>query len=408
MKPSRKPAKLRQELLSYREKRPAKTLSETEHETETEREIENDIEPVNNNHSKPLVKSLKALNLAPTPSLTLTMLPTTIHASLSAGDFVTLSEYQSTTPASFHGGKPVLHYHAKGAKAWLPKDQLEQSKIPIFPTDAPVFEGDAGEMISQDEIELFINSEYEFTMSMTRQLTTANKYHRNLTIFNNKTSTGIQIPYPSIALHAMQHKADPSSDRANETDAELTKAPCVLLQLDLSDGGDDDETFDTLQLTLIPPVSSTDLSSPAQEGSASPTEQEKLFDAITACQNLHPDPLDDDDQDDDEEDYADRIVFESAVDGSSEAIEGLPGAFRGSASGDLPPPMPGSSGWITAENVADYFDGDGNWIGGGGDDDDDDPAEELGEGAGRVRARDEINGHDGAEGDAENKRPRTE
>lgn len=201
----------------------------------------------------------------------------------------------------------------------------------------------------------------------------------------------------------MQHKVDPASEGASDSDA--NKSPCVLLQLDLSDGGDDDETFDTVQLTLIPPPASTDLSSPAQEGSAARSELEKLFDAITACQNLHPDPLDEDDEDDEDDGYADRIVFESAVDGSSEGLEGLPGVFRGSASGDLPPPMPGSSGWITAENVGEFFDEEGNWIGGG---DGEQEEEELGEGAGRVRGREELNGHDGADVDGENKRPRTE
>ena len=85
----------------------------------------------------------------------------------------------------------------------------------------------------------------------------------------------------------------------------------------------------------------------------------------------------------------------------------------------MPPPMPGSSGWITAENAHEFFDEDGNWIGGhsvgGGG---------LGGGAGRVRGRDEveadagvdpeegediINGHSaGDAGDVEIKRPRTE
>lgn len=221
---------------------------------------------------------------------------------------------------------------------------------------------------------------------------------RNLTIFNTKTSTGLQIPYPSIALHAMQHKAEPNPDGTADGDA--SKAPCVLLQLDLSDGGEDDETFDTIQLTLIPPPSSTDISFPAQGGSATRPEQEKLFDAITACQNLHPDPEDEDD--DDDEDYSDRIVFESAIDGSGEGIDGLPGVFRGTATGGLPPPMPGSTtGWITAENVGEFFDADGNWIGGG---DEAGEAEELGEGAGRVRDRDELDGHaengDGQDEDA--------
>lgn len=205
----------------------------------------------------------------------------------------------------------------------------------------------------------------------------------------------------------MQHKAEPSSTTTTTSDSETetAKAPCILLQLDLSDGGADDETFDTVQLTLVPPPASTDLSSPALEGAAPRTEQEKLFDAITACQNLHPDPVDEEDEDDGE-DYADRIVFESHVDGSSEGIEGLPGVIRGSASGGLPPPMPGSSGWITAENVSEFFDADGNWIDGGAEGEE---AEELGEGAGRVRGRDEINGHgDGVEEDGESKRTRTE
>lgn len=206
----------------------------------------------------------------------------------------------------------------------------------------------------------------------------------------------------------MQHKAEPSTTTTtSDAEAEAAKAPCILLQLDLSDGGADDETFDTVQLTLVPPPASTDLSSPAQEGAAPRTEQEKLFDAISACQNLHPDPADGGDEDDGE-DYADRIVFESHVDGSSEGIEGLPGVIRGSAGGGLPPPMPGSSGWITAENVSEFFDADGNWIGGGGEDADEE-GEELGEGAGRVRGRDEINGNgDGAAEDGESKRTRTE
>lgn len=87
------------------------------------------------------------------------MLLTTIRTAPKVDDFTLLSNYQSTTPQSFHDEELVLHYHAAGAKAWLPKDQ--QSRMPIFPADAPTFEGDSGVMISQDEIELFINSEYD-------------------------------------------------------------------------------------------------------------------------------------------------------------------------------------------------------------------------------------------------------
>lgn len=197
------------------------------------------------------------------------------------------------------------------------------------------------------------------------------------------------------------------------------------MQLEFSgDGGDeDDESADPLELTLVP------YNQDASAATIDPLNAQRasaLFAQISACQNLHPDPADEDDEDgeyygggggdEDGEDPLDRIVFEG------EALEGLPGAFRGDAAGGLPPPMPGSSGWITADNVQDYFDAEGNWIGGVG-------AEavisgELGEGAGRVRGRDEVDGGDGdgadgegaaggvngseAQGDNDPKRPRTE
>lgn len=57
--------------------------------------------------------------------------------------------------------------------------------------------------------------------------------------------------------------------------------------------------------------------------------------------------------------------------------------------------MPGSGGWITAENVGDFFDEEGNWRGG-----EEFTANEvlgvpgagLGEGAGSVRGREEGEG----------------
>lgn len=179
----------------------------------------------------------------------------------------------------------------------------------------------------------------------------------------------------------------------------------VYMQLEFSGdgGGDDDDSFDPIELTLIPSnTSSTTAGSAIDPLNAERTSA--LYDQISSCQNLHPDPADEDDEDDED---TDRIVFEG------EALEGLPGAFQGDADGGLPPPMPGSSGWITADNVHEYFDADGNWIGG-------EEAEvgeegvsgELGEGAGRVRIRDEMDGNESNSGAAEEngdpKRPRTE
>jgi nucleotide-sensitive chloride channel 1A len=160
------------------------------------------------------------------------------------------------------------------------------------------------------------------------------------------------------------------------------------MQLELSDpyGVDEDEEPGTLELTLIPLVAG---------------DIQQLFEAVSNCSNLHPDPADDDEEMEDA-DGDSRIIFEGSV--GYEGISGLPGVSQGASDGGLPPPFPGSGGWITAENVSEYFDEEGNWIGEGG--------EALGEGAGRVRTRDEteangVNGNGEHESD-DNKRPRTD
>lgn len=166
------------------------------------------------------------------------------------------------------------------------------------------------------------------------------------------------------------------------------------MQIELPEGDDDAEP---LELTILPPPS--DGSTSETNGQSAKSRAQLLYEAIATCSDLHPDPADEDEEDDD---YNDRIIFEGSAE--HEALEGFSGIMRGTADGGLPPPMPGSSGWITAENVHEYFDAEGNWIGNGED------TEELGEGAGRVRGRDEVeemNGHE-ASNDAEAKRPRVD
>ena len=158
------------------------------------------------------------------------------------------------------------------------------------------------------------------------------------------------------------------------------------MQLELSDpyGASDDEEPDVLELTLIPATSGT---------------VQEVFEAVSNCSNLHPDSILDNEEMEDA-DGDSRIVFEGNV--GYEGISGLLGVQEGAADGSLPPPFPGSGGWITAENVSEYFDEEGNWIGEGG-------AMALGEGAGRIRTRDEVeaNGINGKEHEGdENKRLR--
>lgn len=115
-----------------------------------------------------------------------------------------------------------------------------------------------------------------------------------------------------------------------------------------------------------------------------------MYSALSACANLHPDPHSEsedggDEGMDGEQGGASRIQFESDVSG----IYTLSG---GAEQAGLPPPMPGSGGWITAENVGDFFDEEGNPRAGGW-------GVELGEGAGLVRGRDEMDGDGVDDGD---------
>lgn len=198
----------------------------------------------------------------------------------------------------------------------------------------------------------------------------------------------MSIPYPAIALHAIQRLRDPE-------DSVLAMFG-LLMNIELENQpSDEDEEPDMIELTIVPPTRSS-----------SPGDVQMLFDAVSTCSNLHPDPISQGDEEMDE-DGGNRIMFEGNV--GYEGISGLPGVVRGVSDGGLPPPFPGSGGWITAENIGEYFDAEGNWLGDGDED-----GEELGEGAGRVRGRDEasdaaagVNGHR-EDGEEDHKRQKME
>ncbi|KAL9629917.1 MAG: hypothetical protein Q9204_005005, partial [Flavoplaca sp. TL-2023a] len=91
------------------------------------------------------------------------------------------------------------------------------------------------------------------------------------------------------------------------------------------------------------------------------TVVQQLFSALSACADLHPDH---------DSNSGFRIDDEGAPFPASEAVY--------TPIDGLPPPMLGSGGWITAENVGDFLDEEGNFRGGG---------EGLGEGAEMVKGR---------------------
>lgn len=128
-------------------------------------------------------------------------------------------------------------------------------------------------------------------------------------------------------------------------------------------------------MTIVPPT-------PAVTTEGEETEIQKLYNAVSACANLHPDPVEEEDQDGGA--FASGLVF--------------PGAGQ---DGGLPPPVDGSSGWITADNMHEFFDEEGNWIGEGEGPSFPGMGSGLGPGAGSVRRREEERDeHGGADEDA--------
>ena len=131
----------------------------------------------------------------------------------------------------------------------------------------------------------------------------------------------------------------------------------------------EDEEPESISLTIVPPgaqqpeTTAVPLASASEEETQTPTTA--LFTALSNCSNLHPDPIEQEDSD-----LQDSALYQAGM------------IAPGSASGGLPPPIPGSGGWITAENMSEYIDEDGNWIGA-----EEHEEEELGPGAGIVRSR---------------------
>ncbi|KAH9831102.1 hypothetical protein Tdes44962_MAKER02180 [Teratosphaeria destructans] len=162
-----------------------------------------------------------------------------ISDSPKAQDFIPLSEHQEQTPGTFFGGKAVLHLQHSGSLKISTSELASHSDFSLG-----IQSGDEGygeEEVTIDEVEIWVSS-------------------RHLTLYRSKSYAGIQIPYPTITIHAQQGNA-------------------VLLELSLSDADTADDDLDFLQVRLIP--------SPESGGT---DEVKLLYDAISACQELNPDP----------------------------------------------------------------------------------------------------------------------
>ncbi|KAI4254380.1 MAG: hypothetical protein L6R42_007220 [Xanthoria sp. 1 TBL-2021] len=292
-----------------------------------------------------------------------------LNSAPTESQFTPLSTHQSQTPSSFYSGPPVLYHRSPSTTILINSHELESA--PAFQKLVSPQQRSNGSAhpATEDEPE---DLGHEITIRGVDIWVTSDKF----LLFSPTLSTGVSIPYPSITLHAIQRSP---------------VTPSLLLQL-LSSAGpqfDDHDPEGTISLTIIPqnsnangynnepppptPITPRPALSEAEMMNTHPNAVEKLFSALSACADLHPDHDSNSDFDlEDDAPHEDSGALYTQIDG-------------------LPPPMPGSGGWITAENVGEFFDEEGNYRGGEG----------LGEGAGRVRERedDDEGGVVGANGD---------
>ncbi|KAL9019641.1 MAG: hypothetical protein Q9185_003106 [Variospora sp. 1 TL-2023] len=295
-----------------------------------------------------------------------------LHAAPTEGHFTPLSTHQSQTPFSFYSGPPVLHHHSPAASLVIGSSDLKNNAA--FASFALSSEGQSNGTTQGSADRPGNGEDREVRIEGVDVWVTSNKF----LLFSPTLSTGLSIPYPSISLHAVQRSPEPS----------------LILQLLSSPGSqfDDHDPDGTISLIIIPaseyPQANTGAHHIADASPPAPTPQEpseaeeanapeprpsdaisQLFSALSACADLHPDPTSTSDIDVDDTHDPDYLSHDADTDALYTQIDGLP------------PPMPGSGGWITAENVGDFFDEEGNFRGGGAG---------LGDGAGSVRVRNEV------------------
>ncbi|KAF2090886.1 hypothetical protein K490DRAFT_11615, partial [Saccharata proteae CBS 121410] len=252
----------------------------------------------------------------------------TLTTAPDSASFTPLAEHQSQTPGSFFGGKPVLHLHSPNATLVVSQAALQDQTV--FP-DLRATTSTSGTATNGDS-----ESDTQLEIPGIDVWVTSSR----LMLFSPAKGTGVSIPYPAISLHAIQRLSLPSAA------PNAPQEQALYMQLTLSDDEyANEEDVETLEISVVPTTTTT---------SEDETPIKALFGAVSACADLNPDPQSDDEDEDED-----------------------------------PATMPGAGGWITAENMNDFMDEEGNFIGGGA----------LGDGAGHVRTReDEMEDGDAVDG----------
>lgn len=340
----------------------------------------------------------------------------------STSSYTPRSEYEASTPQTFFTAREVLYAELGSCDICISKPAVHDYETwrDFFGDDAPAQASDDETTNIRSEVWAvkrqasgFVGSGY---LTLLPHEPVVDPQAQPITSTSSKPSSGVQIPYPSIHLHAVRvlrgaqiplgNSSSSAADAAGA--AEDAERAALYLQIEMGPlpgtmADEDDPGQSVVEVLLIPetpPVGAGGLidSTPVTSGSAAnATKVQELYGALSTCQDLHPDPGDSDSDDEH---------------GSSRARGGLAGLLQGMGGGE-----PGEGGWITSEN-AHLFEGQfpvevGQMEPGAADDDGD--LVPLGPGAGTRRQRedehgaeDALNGHAGtANGVEETKWQRT-
>lgn len=268
-----------------------------------------------------------------------------IESSPRTDDYTSLQQHQEQTPGTFFGGAPVLHHHVQNAslkvddRELASNDALAALRTSAGPGAAP--HTPANGEHDEPRVEVTITRIQIWVTSECVPVRLPCRTPSRLTgsrsfiLWSTTAHKGVQIPYRAISLHARQQTA-------------LYMQLCLS---DISQTADDDLV--TVELLLQPEDPPNDSATDAAE---------QLYTAVSACADLHPDP---DDDDDDQE----------------------------------PEPEPGAGGWITADNMHEFMDENGEFRM---------PEGGLGAGAGSVRTADQFDDADGGDEEVDGEGPSDE
>ncbi|KAF7585090.1 hypothetical protein BBP40_000363, partial [Aspergillus hancockii] len=226
--------------------------------------------------------------------------------------FVLLADHQSRTPASFHSGPAVLHHHSKHCKLVILEHELVATPVLNSlrgaSTPAP-----ANRTASQSQENAADGEETEgkeIVIDGIDVWVTSDKF----LLYNPTLSTGLSIPYPTISLHAVQRLTLPSTP---------TEVQGLYMQIATpTEQPSEDDFEEHLTLTVVPPPSEAGEGEP-ESNPDEETPTQALYNAVSACSNLHPDPTSDDEAEGESSLFGAGLVQAGSADG------GLPAPVDG-------------------------------------------------------------------------------